>query len=275
MSGTPNYWPGVTHYDEFNTFTSSTGSFGTLTNGTLTIVRNGGAATTSTGGSLTMDARGITGLNYVAIDTTDGSFYLGNCNYHVEINGGSVGTTLAKGLVVTRFTLDKQVSDARRYGGGTVAAASNGLIETTVGSFNTNGAGALRLADNRIQGTVVALADGSITVGSFTVAGGGALRLADNRIQGTVVALSDGSLTVGSFTVAAGGALADLVWDEVLEGSYTGRQMLRINAAAVAGKLSGAATTTVTIRSIDDDKDCIVATVDADGNRTDVTIDAS
>ena len=45
--------------------------------------------------------------------------------------------------------------------------------------------------------------------------------------------------------------------------------------AALVGKLSGAATTTVTIRDVNDTKNRIIATVDADGNRTAVTEDVS
>jgi hypothetical protein len=67
------------------------------------------------------------------------------------------------------------------------------------------------------------------------------------------------------------------VWDltDGIEASLTPRQALRIIAAALAGKLSGAAGTTVTIRDIADTKDRIVATVDAQGNRTTVNTDGT
>ena len=68
-------------------------------------------------------------------------------------------------------------------------------------------------------------------------------------------------------------ALLDLA--NGVETGYTLRQVLRILAAAMGGKLSGAATTTVAIRSITDSKDRITATVDSDGNRSAVTLDAS
>ena len=50
---------------------------------------------------------------------------------------------------------------------------------------------------------------------------------------------------------------------------------MKLISAALAGKLAGAATTTITIRDIGDTKDRITATVDADGNRTVVTHDTS
>jgi hypothetical protein len=65
---------------------------------------------------------------------------------------------------------------------------------------------------------------------------------------------------------------ADDVLDEVYEGTTTFRQFLRVAASALFGKLSGAATTTVSIRDEADSKNRIVATVDADGNRSAVTL---
>lgn len=64
-------------------------------------------------------------------------------------------------------------------------------------------------------------------------------------------------------------------WTEVIEGSYTAAELLRIVAAALAGKLNGAATTTVTITGVDGATDRIVATVTADGDRTAITLDGS
>jgi hypothetical protein len=60
-----------------------------------------------------------------------------------------------------------------------------------------------------------------------------------------------------------------------VETSITPRQALRLILAASAGKLSGAATSTVIIRNVGDSKDRITATVDADGNRAAVTVDAT
>jgi hypothetical protein len=71
---------------------------------------------------------------------------------------------------------------------------------------------------------------------------------------------------------------ADALLDRsgAIETGLTPRQALRLNSAALAGKLSGAATTTVTIRNaVQDSKDRIVATVDADGNRTAITTDVT
>jgi len=71
-------------------------------------------------------------------------------------------------------------------------------------------------------------------------------------------------------------AAAQLDLANGIEVGLTERQAFRLMAAALAGKLSGAATTTITIRNaVADSKDRIVATVDSDGNRSALTVDVS
>ncbi len=61
-----------------------------------------------------------------------------------------------------------------------------------------------------------------------------------------------------------------------VETGLTPRQCYRLLAAALAGKLSGAGTSTVTFRNaIADSKDRIVAAVDTSGNRLTITVDLS
>ena len=59
---------------------------------------------------------------------------------------------------------------------------------------------------------------------------------------------------------------------ETVVGSYTVQDILTILAAALAGKATGGGTTTVTFRGVDDASNVIVATVDANGNRSAVTL---
>ena len=65
---------------------------------------------------------------------------------------------------------------------------------------------------------------------------------------------------------------AATVWDKPIEGNYTAEQIMRVMAAALAGKVSGAGTGTVTFRDINDLVDRITADVDGIGNRTDVRL---
>lgn len=77
------------------------------------------------------------------------------------------------------------------------------------------------------------------------------------------------------FTELSPQSLATAVWTQVLEAGYTAEEIMRVMAAAMAGEVSGAGTTTITIRDIGDTTDRIVATVDGTGNRTAVTLDAT
>lgn len=67
-----------------------------------------------------------------------------------------------------------------------------------------------------------------------------------------------------------------LVPGTTVESGLTALNALKLIVASVAGKLSGAATTTITIRNaVADTKNRIVATVDADGNRSAITYDVT
>jgi hypothetical protein len=72
-------------------------------------------------------------------------------------------------------------------------------------------------------------------------------------------------------------AVADALFDEVggVEANLTFRQHLRLAAAALFGKASGLAGTNPKYRDYNDTKDRLDATVDAYGNRTNVTRDAT
>lgn len=84
---------------------------------------------------------------------------------------------------------------------------------------------------------------------------------------------------LGSSQIASAGAqkIADEVLDRTdsIETGLTVRGALRVALAALAGKVSGAATTAVLVRNTADTKTRISATVDGDGNRSAVTIDAT
>ena len=60
-----------------------------------------------------------------------------------------------------------------------------------------------------------------------------------------------------------------------IETGYSLQQSLRLVLSALAGKVSGGGTTTISIRDLNDTVDRIVATVDTNGNRTAVTKDVT
>lgn len=103
--------------------------------------------------------------------------------------------------------------------------------------------------------------------------------LAANR-TGTVGAAASvtNGVTLAADAVSAAAlsaAAVDEILDEVVEGTLTVRQVLRLLLAEAAGKASGGGTSSVAFRDVADSKNRIAATVDASGNRSAVTLDAS
>ncbi len=94
---------------------------------------------------------------------------------------------------------------------------------------------------------------------------------------GDAMDLVANAVDASALAADAANEIADALLDRSngIETSYTLRQALRIILSALAGKLSGAASTTVYIRDVGDSKDRITATVDSDGNRTAMTLDAT
>lgn len=64
-------------------------------------------------------------------------------------------------------------------------------------------------------------------------------------------------------------------WTEVIESGYTAAQILKLIAAAAAGKLSGAPGTAIAITGLDGSTVRVSATTDSNGNRTAVVYDVS
>ena len=101
-----------------------------------------------------------------------------------------------------------------------------------------------------------------------------------NQNQVQVIAQNSAGLivtTTGSGLSAAQDTKLTEIHNELhdIEGTLDMSALMKLISAALAGKLSGAATTTVTIRDVNDTKDRITATVDANGNRTVVVHDTS
>ncbi len=98
----------------------------------------------------------------------------------------------------------------------------------------------------------------------------------DSLISGSdfqqVDAVQWNGTAVVAIPTAAENAAGLLDLSHGIETGHTPRQALRTMYAALAGKLSGAATTTITIRDVTDTRNQIVATVDANGNRGTVSL---
>lgn len=129
----------------------------------------------------------------------------------------------------------------------TAVGLASANLDTQLGDLPTNAelATALGTADDAVLAAIAAL---------------------NNLAAGAAMTLTSGERT------AIANALLDLA--DTIEVGLTLRNAQRLQSSAAAGKLSGAATTTAVLRNaIADSKDRITATVDADGNRSAVTVD--
>lgn len=119
------------------------------------------------------------------------------------------------------------------------------------------------------------------TVGAVTGdIGGDLLGSVAGNVDGNVQAVTD-PVTVGTINtdVINAASLAadaiDEILDEVIEGTITFRQALRIFLAVLAGISTGGGTATITFRDVADAKARVTATVDANRNRTAITLDGA
>jgi hypothetical protein len=150
------------------------------------------------------------------------------------------------------------------------SVAAGGTPTTTV--FRTNLTEPTGTFDNQtllfITGT---LAGESAPIEAYSVTNGqitlGDALTATPTAADEFVILPDHVHPLGEIATATVGA--------TIEGTETLQGVLRLVRAATVGKLAGAATNTVTIRDAADTKNRITATVDADGNRSAVTTDAT
>ena len=70
-------------------------------------------------------------------------------------------------------------------------------------------------------------------------------------------------------------AIIGQIWGRTVDGSLTAEQVMRLLLSVLAGKSNGGGSSTIHFRDSADSKNRISATVDTDGNRTAITLDAS
>lgn len=172
------------------------------------------------------------------------------------------GATVAQNL----FDIEAQTDDIGAAGAGLTAA--DDAILTAIGALNnlssaqaqTAAAAALTAYDPPTKAEVDA-AVAPIEVDTQDIQSRLPAALVGGRMDATV----DG-------TGMEAGAIDAILDDTIGDSTLTVRQALRVLVAGMAGKLSGGATTTISIRNIADSANVIVATVDADGNRSAVVV---
>ena len=252
-----------------------------------------------TSGYYVGNASGAAGFYNVYI--TEGAIIVGagtlNWNGTAEVKLPSVLPGAAGGLLIAGSNA------ATTFAGLTTGALATGTI-TTTGNFSISGtfdvAGVTTLAAVHtgtitttgdwsvsggffVYGSVVYGAPGTFSIGSLFVTGSttlsGSVTLgqvtasnAFNDIRGvTVGALATNVITAASMNADASTEIVTTLLATAVDGTTTVAESFRLQNSALGGKASGLAGLTAAYRDLADTKDRIVATVDADGNRTAVT----
>lgn len=173
----------------------------------------------------------------------------------------SVGAMAANVLTATAIAADA-ITDAKVAADVTIAGVT-GAVGSVTGL--TNATIADQVWDEAISGHAV-----SGSTGEALSAAGGAGDPWITALPGAYSAGQAGYIVGGLPTAAT---IADAVWDDVVDGTATARESMRLQNSAMGGKASGMGTTTAVFRDLADTKARITATVDADGNRSAITRD--
>lgn len=297
-------------YGKFTTYRPSTGAAFTL-GGTpaLSVYKDNSTTQSTTGVTLTVDFDSVTGLHHFAIDTSaDGTFYSAGSFFDIVITTGTIDSVSVVGTVVASFTIRRNSALKPTTAGRTLDVSSGGEAgidwanigspTTTVNLSATNidvdqVVASVSGAVGSVTGLTAANLDVAVssrmatytqptgflaatfpaTVASTTNITAGTITTATNVT--TVNGLAANVITAAATAADFGAEIADAVLDEVVEGSTTLRQSMRLANSANAGKTAGMDTTTGTIRDLGDTKNRVSATLDGSGNRTAVTIDVT
>lgn len=154
-------------------------------------------------------------------------------------------------------------------------ASLNAATPASVQNIPATGSGFTALGDTRIANL-----DATVSSRAPEVAGNVAAIKSDveHATYGLNALLTAIGTRMATFTYTvpdSPAAIAAAVWAYVVEGTLTALNTVRILLSALSGKSDGIGTPTVHTRDISDTKNRITATIDAFGDRTDVTLDGS
>lgn len=215
----------------------------------------------------------VLGWAITGASTGSGTTVAGTGALIVQAAGSSAGSTVASAVITGLL----------QASGSSTGGTTNTAALTATGALLASSSGG-----TTISGTLTAIVIAGASYGSTTVSGtltgdgkmigssGQADELSAAGLAAAVwaanAASNNAAGTMGEKLNDSGSASNP--WTEVIETGLTAAQAMRLITAALAGKISGADGSTVTIRSaVADNADRIIATVDADGNRTAITVD--
>lgn len=231
-------------------------------------------ATNSTDGLYVSGSEYLVKVGPVTIDSQ--TVYLTAARFRIGMTGATLDTSIATLASQTSFTLTAGPAEDDALNGCVVyihdkasaLQAGFAVVSDYTGSSKTVTLGA--------GTTFTAAAGDNISVFPPTNVryfGGTAGTFASGIPEVKVASIAADAITAAATATDFGAEIADAVWDEVIEGTVTGRQSMRLANAANGGEVSGADTTTIVVRDVSDTKTRITGTVDSSGNRTNVVVD--
>ena len=187
-------------------------------------------------------------------------------------SGGIASTTNISGSgALSAEAILARLSEALLSGTGDLSA---NLSVITPGEATLSGAGAVSADVQAVSALTVTIAGvGSITANLSAVVPMEAALQGQASLSPNLTGLGRLEASITPFTELSPESLAAAVMNSSVETGYNMEEALRLILSSVAGKLSGAGTSTITIRSVTDGTSRIVATVDSNGNRSSVVYD--
>jgi hypothetical protein len=230
---------GATLYASFNTVNAVGAPTSFDASSVVKVYKKGSGAESTAGVTLNADFDGRSGMHELEIDTSaDGSFYDAGSDFYAVLTTGAVGGVSLVGLIVAHFSIAAR------------AVISAAAIRSALGLGSAN-------LDTQL-GAIAGYIDTEVA----------AIKAKTDNLPAAPAA-------VGDIPTADQNADALLDRSDAIETGLTPRGSFRLALSALAGKLSGNGTTTVTIRNVGDTKDRITATIDGSKNRTAVSTDVS
>jgi hypothetical protein len=177
---------------------------------------------------------------------------------------------------LTATAILARLSEATLSGSGDISQAELASLVTLAATLA--GDGVISQADLQAVSNMAATLAGSGTISQAALSASVPM---EATLSGTGSIANTTNLTgigrleaaILPFTELSPENLALAVMNSEVETGYNVEAALRLILSGIAGKLSGAPGTTITIRSVTDGTDRIVATVDSNGNRSSLTYD--
>jgi len=212
---------------------------------------------------------GIHGFSIDLSDDSDAGFYVSGSSYAAVVEGLTIDVQSVR--FVVEWDIGPAPANVQQWLGTAVPTPVNaGFPEVSASYWGLGGGFNVPLATS--QGVPSVHLSDSIEHGGAAAS----FRLASSwftKFDANTDVFNLGKIdNVGMFS-SERQAIADTVMTRIVEGTTTVVEWMRLVASACYNKVAGAGTNTVTLRDEADSKDRITATVDADGNRTAVTLD--